>query len=85
MEGRLEEVRGGCLLGARARSKLYQAVVSMGTDTCKNSLNQTVRLHELQQCNVLANTKVKQAVSVSPRLWDSVLERRLHNKKTSIT
>lgn len=85
MEGRLEEVRGGCLLGVRARSKLYQAVVSVGTDTCKNSLNQTVRLHELQQCNVLANTKVKQASSVSTRLWDSVLERRLYNKKNSIT
>lgn len=68
MEGRLEEVRGGCLLGARACFKLYQAVISMETDIGKNSLNQTVTLHELQQCNVLANTKVKQAASVSTRL-----------------
>lgn len=85
MEGRLEEARGGCLLGARACSKLYQAVISMETDIGKNSLNQTVMLHELQQCNVLANTKVKQAASVSTRLGDSVLERRLYNKKNSIT
>lgn len=40
----------------------------METDIGKNSLNQTVTLHELQQCNVLANTKVKQAASVSTRL-----------------